>query len=281
MNEPAASEREASARTASGPANPATASGRPGDADVPLERTPTPARIPLHTQLPLLVALIVLWLVLWQHVDVISVVSGIVFAVLVVRVFYLPPVVLSDRFHLGWFLVLTVRMLWWIIRASWQVAWLALRPAPLPRSAIVKTHLHTDSDWLQTLAAEVNMLVPGSVVVEVDRSDRLIFLHVLDADSDEKVERARRAAFDIEVAIALAFASRRELVRISEARVRLGLPPLPGIAKARARAKAKKDAAARAAAPLATAPARPGGADAAGGGKRADVDRTPDEGSAR
>lgn len=221
---------------------PGTRADRPA---VPLERTPTPARVPLHTQLPLLIGLIVLWLVLWQHVDVISVVSGILFAVLVVRVFYLPPIVFSDRFSPGWFLVLAARMLWWIIRASWQVAWLAFRPQPLPRSAIVKTHLHTDSDWLQTLAAEVNMLVPGSVVVDTDRRERLIFLHVLDADSDEKVEQARRAAFDIEVAITLAFGSRRELVRVSEAAERHGRRPLPGVERARARARIQHERSAR------------------------------------
>ena len=208
---------------------------------VPLDRMAPPERIPLVTQAPLLVGLVAVWLALWQHVDLISLTTGIVFAFLVVRVFYLPPVLLSDRFNLWWFIVLLGRVLWWILHASWDVAWLAYRPKTPPQSAIVKTHLHTDSDWLQTLAAEVNMLVPGSVVVEVDRTERLIYLHVLDADSEEKLEESRKVAFDIEVAIAMAFGSWRELVRISEARRRHGLPPLRGVERAREKARQKAE----------------------------------------
>ncbi|RRJ88345.1 Na+/H+ antiporter subunit E [Gulosibacter macacae] len=185
------------------------------------------------TQLPLLVALVLLWLVLWGHVDVISVVTGIAFSVFVVRVFYLPPVELSNRFHLGWALVFLARFLWWVLRASVNVAWLALRPQKPPVSSIIAVRMRTRSDWLLTLAAEVNILVPGSVVVDVDRSLGVLYLHVLDADTPEEVEEARDFSFVIEEALTLALGSRDDLARVNRSRVDQGLKPLPISARQR------------------------------------------------
>ena len=178
----------------------------------------------LRTQLPLLVALVLLWLVLWGHVDLISVLTGVAFSLLVVRVFYLPAVALSGRFNLlralqffGWFLRrLTV--------ASFQVAWLAVRPGPLPRNSIVAVPLRTRSDFILTLTAEVNILVPGSIVVEADRRGSVLYLHVIDCDTPQKVEAAVRDALESEQGITLALGSRDDIWRINRDRASHGLP---------------------------------------------------------
>lgn len=183
-------------------------------------------RVSWYQQLPLLVGLVLLWLVLWGHVDVISVVTGIVFAVIVVRVFYLPPVVLSSRFHPGWALVLLLRFLWWVVSASFQVAWTAVRPAPVPTSSIIAVRMRTNSDWLLTLAAEMNILVPGSVVVDVDRMRGILYLHVLGTADDDAVEEARRFAFVIEESLVRALGDRDDVHRINRARREQGRRPL-------------------------------------------------------
>jgi hypothetical protein len=71
--------------------------------------TPRAARraewgVRLH-ELPLLVGLVLLWTMLWHEVSLLSVVSGIVVAVVVMRVFYLPPVELAGRFNV-WYALL-------------------------------------------------------------------------------------------------------------------------------------------------------------------------------
>lgn len=190
--------------------------------------------VSLLTQLPLLVFLILLWLVLWGQFDVISVGTGIIFSLAVVRFFYLPPVELSGRFNLWFTIVLLFRFLWWLISASFLMAWLAVRPQKVPVSSIIAIRMHTHSDWLITVAAEINMLVPGSVVVEVDRLRGILYLHVLDADTEEKVEEARRASFRIEEAIALALGSREDIWRINRDRVEHGRKPLLATKKQRA-----------------------------------------------
>lgn len=182
--------------------------------------------VSLLTQLPLLLFLIALWLVLWGQFDVISVGTGIIFSLVLVRFFYLPPVELSGRFNLWFTIILFFRFLWWLISASFLMAWIAIRPAKVPESSILAVRMHTHSDWLLTVAAELNMLVPGSVVVEVDRLRGILYLHVLDADTKEKVEEARRASFRIEEAIALALGSREDIWRINQDRVSHGRKPL-------------------------------------------------------
>ena len=189
-------------------------------------RTPGQPPIPARTQLPLLVGLVVLWLLLWGHVDLISVSTGIVLAVLVVRAFRLPPVELSSRFHLGWAIVLVGRFVWWVVRAALQVAWFAVRPAPPPTSSIIAVRMRTNSDWLLTLAAEMNILVPGSVVVDVDRMRGILYLHVLAAGDDEGVEASRRFAVLIEESLVRALGSRDDLHRINRDRLAQGRRPL-------------------------------------------------------
>lgn len=171
-----------------------------------------------RTQWPLLAALVVLWLVLWGHLDVISVTTGIVFSLLVVRVFYLPAVALSGRFDLLRSLQFFLVFLWRLTAASFQVAWIAVRPGAMPRNSVIAVPLRTRSDFVLTLTAEVNILVPGSVVVEADRLASVLYLHVIDCDTDEKVDAAVRNALEMEQGIALALGSRDDIWRINRDR---------------------------------------------------------------
>src|SRR4051794_38685078 len=51
-------------------------------------------------ELPLMVGLVVLWSMLWGEFSPLSVISGVVVAVVVMRLFYLPPVDLGGHFNL-------------------------------------------------------------------------------------------------------------------------------------------------------------------------------------
>lgn len=180
----------------------------------------------LLTQLPLLIALVAFWVVLWGHLDVISVVTGVVFSTVVVRMFELPPVLLSGRVHPWYLFVLIAKVLWWLTSATAQIAWWALRPQPVPIASIIANRLRTHSDWLLTLCADINMLVPGSAVVETDRSRSILYLHILGGTSDEAVAAARIAAEEIEDAVVLALGNHEDLALINDDRAARGRPPL-------------------------------------------------------
>lgn len=179
-----------------------------------------------RTHLPLVIGLVVLWLSLWGHIDLIAVVTGFAFSIGVVWAFQLPPIELTGRLNLWWLAVLSVKVVIWVIRASAEVAWLTFRPQPKPGSAILAYRMRAHSDWLLTMAALINMFVPGTVVVDVDRTRGIIYLHVFDADTDKKLQAARRDAHRIEDAIALAIGGRDDLHRINEWRADHDYPSL-------------------------------------------------------
>lgn len=164
-------------------------------------------------QMPLLVGLVGLWMLLWGEITWLSLLSGIVIAVLVTRVFYLPPVQLSGRFNVFWALVLVLRFAGQVVASSVSVAALAFRPGKLPPNAIIEVPLRTHSDFVTSIVAIIVSLVPGTLVLEIDRHRALLFLHVLAAGDAEGVEKARRSALATEASVVRAIGSRADLER--------------------------------------------------------------------
>jgi multicomponent Na+:H+ antiporter subunit E len=177
-------------------------------------------------QLPLLVWLVVLWLFLWDQVSVLSIVTGLLLALLVTRVFYLPPVELPDRVNPLGVLVFVVRFVIDLVRASFQVGWLAIDPRGVPTSSIVAVQLSTKSDLSLTLTALAVSLVPGSLVVEADRQDDILYLHVLGTETSADVEKARADVLAVEERIVRAIGSRDDVRRVNLSRAERSLPPI-------------------------------------------------------
>jgi len=62
--------------------------------------------------------------------------------------------------------------------------------------------------------AIVLSLVPGTLVLEIDRQRSLLFLHILGAGDEATVERNRRSALSLERAVVRAIGSRADLERL-------------------------------------------------------------------
>ena len=177
------------------------------------QRTARQVRSSVVQQLPLLIALVVLWMLLWATVSWLSVLSGIVVAVVVTRFFYLPPVELSGRFNPCWLLVFLGHFLWDVVRGSFEVAWLSFRRQGVTSNAVIAVDLVTVSDFVTTLTAITLSLVPGSLVVEVDRERSILYLHVIGAETPEDVERVRQKGLSVERAIVRAVGSKDDVER--------------------------------------------------------------------
>jgi multicomponent Na+:H+ antiporter subunit E len=169
-------------------------------------------------QLPLLIALVLLWVFLWDQVTVLTVVTGVLLAIGVTRVLYLPPVLLSGRFNVWRALLLGLRMMFDVTVASLQVALLALNPKWQPMNAIIAVQLLTRSDLVTTLTAEAISVVPGTVVVDIDRERGLLYLHAFDTRTEADLARTRRAVLGIEERIVLAMGTREQAASVHEAR---------------------------------------------------------------
>ncbi|MEB0222506.1 Na+/H+ antiporter subunit E, partial [Pseudomonas sp. AB12(2023)] len=81
----------------------------------------------LLNQLPLWLGLVLLWMLLWGSFSWLNLVTGALLAAFVSVVFYLPAVQLSGRISPAGALAFLLRLFGDIVRASVQVAWLALR----------------------------------------------------------------------------------------------------------------------------------------------------------
>lgn len=164
-------------------------------------------------QMPLLVALVLLWMLLWGEITWLSAISGALIAVLVTRIFYLPPVELSGRFNLWWAFVLALRFAGEVVVSSVTVGALAFKPGKLAPNAIIEVQLRTRSDFIVSIVAIIVTLVPGTLVLEIDRHRAILFLHVLAAGDAAGVEKARAHALATETAVVRALGSRADLER--------------------------------------------------------------------
>ncbi|MCW2580636.1 MAG: multisubunit Na+/H+ antiporter MnhE subunit-like protein [Blastococcus sp.] len=167
--------------------------------------TAEPAPTRLRHQLPLLAWLVFVWVLLWGTWSWANVLSGLLLGLAVMVLLPLPPVVGSTRvrpvpllFFVGHFLVD-------LVVSGAQVAWRALGPAGVRQGAIVRVQLRADSDLLLTVVAETISLVPGSLVLDLDREERLIAIHLLHADDLDDVARQKAAVLATEERIVRAF----------------------------------------------------------------------------
>lgn len=164
----------------------------------------------LH-ELPLLIGLVLTWMLLWREISWLSLLSGVLVSIIAMRLFYLPPVVLAGRLNLWWSLRFLGFFLWHLAVASVQVAWLAIRRGPPPKTAIIEVQLRTRSDFILTLVALTVSLIPGSLVVEVDRFGSVLYLHVLNTPTQREIREMRQQALYIEKLLIRAVGSRDEL----------------------------------------------------------------------
>ena len=165
-------------------------------------------------QLPLLLWLVLVWILLWGTWSWANLLSGIVVAVAVTSLLPLPPVVGGVQVHgvrllrlLGYFLVD-------LVVSAAQVAWLTVRPRGISRSAILKIPLRTDSDLLLTIVAETVTLVPGSIVIDLDREEKTLILHVLNVDDESDVEKRRASVLAQEERVVRALGSDRDIAAL-------------------------------------------------------------------
>ncbi len=170
----------------------------------------------LWRQLPFLLWLVALWMLLWGQFTIVALITGLVVAVFVTRVFRLPPVELSGRVNLWYGLVFVLSFLWALVRGSLTVAWQVLNPRAYPGTAIIAVPLQTDDDLIMAHVAVTASLIPGSLIVESDRDRRILYLHVIGVKDREAVEEQRRSVRRWESRIVLAVGSKAQVEQLEK-----------------------------------------------------------------
>jgi multicomponent Na+:H+ antiporter subunit E len=176
--------------------------------------TVEPAATRLRHQVPLAVWLVVVWMLLWGTWSWANLVSGLLVALTVLTLLPLPHVVGGARVRPLPLLVFLGHFVVDLFASGAEVAWQALRPGGVHRTAIVQVQLRADSDLLLTMVAEATSLVPGSLVLDLDREHRVMTLHLLPVRDLEDVARRKANVLVVEERLVRAFGSPADLAAL-------------------------------------------------------------------
>ena len=182
-----------------------------------LPRTPEPAGPRLRHHLPVVVWLVLVWILLWGTWSWANLLSGLTVALAVMLLLPLPPVAGGARVRPLGLVRFVGRFLFDVVVSGAQVAWLALRPGGGHQGAIVRVQLRVDSDLLLTVVAETISLVPGSLVLDLDREERLISIHLLHVRDLADVERLKAEVLATEDRVVRAFGSAADIAGLEGA----------------------------------------------------------------
>ncbi|QCP00264.1 Na+/H+ antiporter subunit E [Arthrobacter sp. 24S4-2] len=173
-------------------------------------------RISLRQELPLLVWLVFVWGALWQDFSPGNLLFGALIAVVVARLFYLPPVELGGRFNVLRAVPFAVVFLGKVVAASLQVLYLAVARGPKVTNAVVAVQLRSHSDLMVTATGHVISLIPGSLVVEVDRSTSTLYIHGLNVRNGEDIVSLRKEVRDTEAGLIRIMGTKDELAALQQ-----------------------------------------------------------------
>ena len=142
--------------------------------------------------------LVLVWILLWGTFSAANVLSGLFVALVIILLLPLPAVPVEGRVHPLSLMRLIFTVAYYLVLSSVQVAFLAIKPGPPPLSAVLRAHLAVKSDLVLALAVNIFNLIPGSIVLEIDQSRRMLYMHVIDVGSDRAVDRFYRQVTEVE-----------------------------------------------------------------------------------
>ncbi|PWW21715.1 multicomponent Na+:H+ antiporter subunit E [Geodermatophilus normandii] len=177
-----------------------------------------PAATRLRHQVPLAGWLVLVWMLLWGSWSWANLLSGLLVALAVLVLLPLPHVVGGVRVRPAALLAFLGHFVADLFVSGAEVAWQTVRPQGVRRTAIVQVQLRVDSDLLLTMVAEAISLVPGSLVLDLDREHRVMTLHLLPIRDRDDVERKRANVLVVEERLVRAFGSAEDVAALERDR---------------------------------------------------------------
>jgi multicomponent Na+:H+ antiporter subunit E len=142
---------------------------------------------------------------LWGTISAANLLSGLAVALGITLLLPLPPVPVEGRLRPLSALRLLATVAYWLVVSSVQVAALAIKPGKPPLTAVLRAHVNVRSDLVLALAVNIMNLTPGNIVLEIDQSRRILYVHVLDVGSDRTVNRFYRQVDTLQKLLVAAF----------------------------------------------------------------------------
>ncbi len=164
----------------------------------------------LLLRLALLAWLTGVWVLLWGNVSPANILGGLAVALFVTTVLALPRVPVEGRVHPLSIVRLLGVLIWYAGVSSVQVAWAAVRPGAAPVNAVLRYPVRIKSDLVLTFLVDALNMVPGTLVLEIDRDERVLYIHVFDVAKPKAIEQFRTIVRVYEDAFIASFERDRE-----------------------------------------------------------------------
>lgn len=162
-----------------------------------------------------IIALAVVWVLLWDRVTLGNVVNGLIIGAVITQIFPLPSIQYFGRIHPWGLIKLLARFFYDLVPAAIHISIATLSRNPRRGGSIVEVQLRTHSEFYMTIVATLVSLVPGSFVVEARRSANVLYVHWFDVTSEEDVAGIRANALAVEARVVRAIGSAEEIELIS------------------------------------------------------------------
>lgn len=164
-----------------------------------------------------IIALAIVWVLLWDQITLGNVVNGLIIATVITQIFPLPSIQYFGRIHPWRLLVLTTRFFLDLVSAAFEVAIATLDHHPPQGGSIVEVQLRVRSEFYMTIISALVSLVPGSIVVEARRTANVLYVHGFHVTTPEELEELRQDVLDIETRVVRALGSADELDLVMDA----------------------------------------------------------------
>lgn len=145
------------------------------------------------------------WVLLWGNVSPANILGGIAVGLGIMVFLPLPKVPVEGRIHVLSLIRLLGVFLYYAAESSVSVAWLAIRPKAPPVTGVLRCRIAIKSDLVLTLCVDALNLIPGTMVLEIDQTRRLVYVHVLDMGSQKSVDSFYRSVRRLEKLFIAAF----------------------------------------------------------------------------
>ncbi len=145
------------------------------------------------------------WVLLWGNVSTANVLGGIAVGIGIMVLLPLPKVPVEGRIHVLALVRLAGVFVYYAVESSFSVAWLAIRPQAPPVTGVLRCRIAIKSDLVLTLCVDALNLIPGTIVLEIDQTRRLVYVHVLDVGSQKAVDAFYRSVRLLEKLFIAAF----------------------------------------------------------------------------
>lgn len=163
-----------------------------------------------------IIALAVIWVLLWNRISLGNVVNGLIIGAVITQIFPVPSIQYFGRIHPWRLLVLTSRFFVDLVSAAIEVSIATLDRHPPKGGSIVEVHLRVRNELYMTIISALVSLVPGSIVVEARRTANVLYVHGFHVTTPEGLEDLRQDVLGIESRVVRALGSADEIALVMD-----------------------------------------------------------------